>query len=134
VSPLPCDSTEMKARSWSTVTAASLVFGGVTLHTVEQFVLGEAIHPLFYALSLLPYVLCVGVLGFSGNAIPVIAGVLVALLIDGIVHYEVFTNPQASTASVALFFAPLWSALLFVPIAILVTKMILRRCSCNSSP
>ena len=114
--------------------AAALLAGAAALHAYEQFVLSAAPDAWSYAWSLLPYILCLIAVLASESAIPAIAGICVALAFDGLAHYDAFINPRGSTGGLALFFVPLWSTIVFVPAAILISQSIIRRRATRNAP
>jgi hypothetical protein len=117
--------TRVARPSISVVAVAAL---GAALHAYESFWLasgGPAVG--FFLWAVVPYAMCLVVAMASKSAIPALAGAVVALAFDLLAHYEVFVHPTSSTAALALLFAPLWNTLVFSPIAILLTWLILRR-------
>ena len=100
---------------------------GVLLHGYEN--LAKSSGGFLYGwfvLALLPYGLALALSCFKGTREASIAGAVVALLLDYLVHYYVFVNPQGSTAALALIWIPIWSTLIFVPVATLVARLIIR--------
>ncbi len=73
-----------------------------------------------------PYVLCIIVSCFSSTHSAAIAGAVIALMFEAFIHYTVATS-KSSTAAITYIFSPLWNALVFAPIAILVAWFVLRR-------
>ena len=61
------------------------------------------------------------------SGIPAALGVSVAFALDLLAHYDVFVNPTSSTAALALLVVPLWSALLFAPVVMLIAWLAVRR-------
>ena len=80
----------------------------------------------FFLWPLTPYALCLVVAGVSISSIPAVAGALTALLFDLDAHNHVFVHPTSSTAGLALLFVPLWNLLVFSPLAMLGTWLLLR--------
>lgn len=97
------------------------------LHAYEQLAKSSEPSIGFFVWSLVPYAVCSLVLLRARSGIPAALGVSVALLLDLIAHYDVFVNPQSSTAALALVAIPLWSALLFSPAVMLVGWLVVRR-------
>jgi len=81
----------------------------------------------FFLWGLSPYFLCLFVAMSSKSPVPAAVGAAIALLFDLLTHYSVFVHPTSSTAALALIFTPLWNTLVFAPIGILVTWLILRQ-------
>jgi hypothetical protein len=77
--------------------------------------------------GLTPYGLCLVVSAFSGTRTAAIAGALIALLFDLVVHYDVFMNPKDFAAALVLIFRPLWNTLVIAPVAIFLAWLLLRR-------
>jgi hypothetical protein len=74
-----------------------------------------------------PYAICLPISSFPATRVAAVAGAVVALLFDLVTHYDVFANPNGSTAALALIFIPLWSTLVLSPAAVFVAWLILRR-------
>ena len=98
---------------------------GALLHAYEQYARSSSASFGGFLWSLLPYCVCLAASVFPTTRVPAIGGMLAALVVDGVVHYEVFVHPSGSTAALALLFAPLWSALVFSPLAMLGTWLVL---------
>lgn len=102
----------------------------LALHAYEAFVEssgGVSLVSLgFFLWPLTPYALCLVVAGVSISSIPAVAGALTALLFDLDAHNHVFVHPTSSTAGLALLFVPLWNLLVFSPLAMLGTWLLLR--------
>ena len=81
----------------------------------------------WFTWALLPYFLVLVLASFKGTRFPALAGGVVALLVDLWTFREVFIQPKSSTASLALIWMPLWSTILFVPIATLIAWAVSRR-------
>ena len=110
----------------------------VALHAYEAFVKsagGVSLVSLgFFLWPLSPYALCVVVAGVSVSSIRAVAGALTALLFDLDAHDHVFVHPTSSTAGLAILFVPLWNLLVFSPLAMLGTWLLLRlRAKANPS-
>jgi hypothetical protein len=99
----------------------------VLLHGYENLARSSDVSYGWFVWALLPYGLVLALSCFRGTREASIAGGVVALLLDGLVHYDVFVNPQGSTAALALIWIPIWSTLIFVPIATLVARLVIRR-------
>jgi hypothetical protein len=93
----------------------------------EHFRLSGLPNAWAFAGALFPYLLCIVVAMRSESVVPAIAGATFALLLDGIAHYDIFVRPNGLTAVLAFLFVPLWSALVFVPLTMLITRAIMRR-------
>lgn len=101
-----------------------LVVFGIALHVYEQ-TLGSAPFSLGWLLwALVPYALCLFASSVPATRIPSIVGTTVVLLFDLLVYYDVFVNPTSSTAGLAFIFAPIWSSLVFAPVATLAAWLI----------
>jgi hypothetical protein len=98
----------------------------VALHAYEH--LGDSYGPFLgrFFWSMTPYGVCLLVLYSSKSGIPGALGVTIAFILDLITHYDVFVNPKSSTAGLALFFVPLWSALIIAPIVMLIAWLAVR--------
>jgi hypothetical protein len=110
---------------WLVIVVALLA---VAFHVYENAfeVPGEfSVGWLLWALP--PYGLCLVASAFSGTRTAAIAGALVALLFDLVVHYDVFMQPKDFTAALVLIFRPLWNTLIFSPAAIFIAWLFLHR-------
>jgi hypothetical protein len=76
--------------------------------------------------ALTPYIVCTAVSCFRPVRAPALFGAVVALGFDLVAHYDVFINPQGSTAALALVFIPLWNTIAFAPLAIFVAWLVTR--------
>ena len=101
--------------------------GGVWLQWHEHFVLTTYRSVWAFLGNLFPYVLCIVVALRSESIVPAMAGALFALGVDGIAHYDIFVRHTGMSALLAVFFVPLLSTIVFVPLVILVTRSFLRR-------
>ena len=99
----------------------------VLLHGYENLFRSSGTSYGWLAWALLPYALVLALACFKGTRQASIAGGVVALLLDGLVHYDVFVNPQGSTAALAVIWIPIWSTLIFVPVTTLLARLIIRR-------
>ena len=100
------------------------------LHTYEQMPKGTTSGDFRYGWvlwALIPYLVCTAISCFRPVRWPALAGALTALGFDALVHYDVFINPQSSTAGLALLFIPLWNTIAFAPLAIFVAWLLMRR-------
>jgi len=107
---------------------ASLVTGlAAALHGYEN--LAKAAEPslAWFLWAMLPYGVCLAIWARSAVGAPALAGVVVALAWDLVAHYDVFVHPTSSTAALAMIFVPLWSTLLFCPIAMFAAWIVGRR-------
>lgn len=109
------------------VVALSAVAIAAALHVYEQLAKSSAPSVGWFLWSMLPYALCLIVLLRSRSGVPAALGAGVALALDLFAHYDVFVHPTGSTAALALIFVPLWSALIFAPVAMLVAWLFVRR-------
>jgi hypothetical protein len=101
---------------------------GAALHAYESLLLAAGGPSIgFFLWGLSPYFLCLFVAMSSRSPVPAAVGAAIAILFDLLAHYGVFVHPTSSTAALALIFTPLWNTLVFAPIGILVTWLILRR-------
>jgi len=100
---------------------------GAALHGYEQASRSDALALGWLLWALVPYALGVAVSAIPALRVPAIAGVAVVLLFDLYVHYAVFVKPTSSTAALALIFAPIWSTLMFGPVAMLLAWLVVRR-------
>jgi hypothetical protein len=110
----------------------------VLLHGYENLALSaDGFSTTWFLWALFPYGLVLALSCFKGTRKASIAGAVVALLVDGLVHYDVFISPQSSTAALALIWIPIWNTILFVPVATMVARLIIRRktpgSDCSSS-
>ena len=103
------------------------------LHAYEN--LAKAAEPslAWFLWAMLPYVVCLLIWIRSSVGSPAFAGVIAALAFDLVAHYDVFIHPTTSTAALAMIFVPLWSTLLFCPVAMLVVWLAVRRRDLNES-
>jgi hypothetical protein len=105
----------------------------VLLHGYENLGRSSGVSYGWFLWALLPYGLVLALACFKGTREAAIAGAVVALLLDGLVHYDVFINPQGSTAALALIWIPIWSTLILVPGATLLARLVIRRRASISS-
>jgi hypothetical protein len=99
---------------------------GVVLHVYEQAAKSSEFSPGWLLWALVPYVLCIAASTVPACRAPAIAGVTVVLMFDLYVHDAVFLHPRSSTAALAMIFAPLWSALVFAPVTMMVAWAVVR--------
>jgi hypothetical protein len=64
---------------------------------------------------------------YPATRVPAIAGASVALCFDLVAHHVVFVLSTSSTSALLMLFIPLWSTLIFSPLAIFVVWLFLRR-------
>jgi hypothetical protein len=107
--------------------ALLVAMAGALLHAYENAFKSEHLSLGWFAWAMLPYAVCLIAWVRARTGAPATAGAAVALIVDLYVHYEVFIQPRSGTAALAMIFAPLWSALLFCPIAMLIAWFVARR-------
>jgi hypothetical protein len=71
-------------------------------------------------LSMLPYLICTVILFVKKKTWMPFTGAAVPLLADLFTYYSVFIKPEVSTASLALFWVPVWNLILLLPIGLLI--------------
>jgi len=76
--------------------------------------------------ALVPYVLVLALSCFANTRTAVIAGAVIALVIDAWTHYEVFIEPKGSTAALALIWIPLWNTIIVIPLATFIARLVMR--------
>jgi hypothetical protein len=107
--------------------ALSLIVAAAVLHGYEHRVLSaETSEWLFFLWSMAPYIACLLILILSAESVHVISASAVALALDGLMHYSVVTSDN-STAVLGFVWMPLWNTIIFVPLAMWVTLIIIRR-------
>jgi phosphate/sulfate permease len=106
---------------------ALLCAAGTWLQWHEHFELSALGSRWSFATAIAPYALCIVVAFRSQSIVPAIAGATVALALDGIAHYDVFVRPNGSTAMLSFLFVPMMSTIVFVPLAMLITRALLTR-------
>jgi hypothetical protein len=111
----------------SKVYASAIVAVAAALHAYEQLSKSSDPSAGWFLWAMVPYAVCAFVILISRSGIPGAIGVSIALAFDLIAHYDVFVNPKGSTAALALIFVPLWSALVFAPVAMLLAWLTIRR-------
>ncbi len=121
-------------RPWSLSLPHSYVVGitllAAGLHAYENLYKSSGGPSIGFLLwSMLPYGLCLILSAFRATKVPVIAGAALALAFDLMGYYSVFVNPQSSTGALALFFIPLWSTIIVVPLATFIAWLIMQRYS-----
>jgi hypothetical protein len=105
------------------------------LHAIECF--GEGLSDAavgFFVWGMTPYCLCLAISSLGRLRVAPVAGGVLALAADLLVHVEVFVAPQSSTSALLLIFVPLWSNLVIVPAGTIVAWLIARRVSGSSAP
>jgi|SRR5665213_1481324 len=115
------------ALSASRITALVIVCLAVLMHAYEQVVNSASPSLGWFLWAMLPYGVCLMSLLWFRSGVPTAIGAAVALVWDAIAHYDVFVHPTSSTAALALLFVPLWNALLFSPIAMLIAWLVVRK-------
>ena len=73
-----------------------------------------------------PYLFCILASCFAPTRVAAITAVVVVLAFDVFVHYSVSTS-KSSTAAIAYIYSPLWNTLVFAPIALFLTWLVVRR-------
>ena len=73
-----------------------------------------------------PYLFCIFASCFAPTRVAAITAVIVVLAFDIFVHYSVSTS-KSSTAAIAYIYSPVWNTLVFAPIALLLTWLVVRR-------
>jgi len=120
------ESRHSASGAWR-LAAFGLTLAAVLLHVYEQFAKSAAPSIGWLLWAMLPYALCLAVLARSRSGLPATLGALVALAWDLNAYYDVFVHPTSSTAALAMIFVPLWSTIVFVPAAMLITWLPMRR-------
>ena len=100
---------------------------GAALQWHEHFHLTTHRSVWGFLASLFPYVFCAIIAVRSQSVIPAIAGAAFALMLDAIAHYDVFVQPTGLTSLLSFLFVPLLSTLVFVPLVMLITLVVMRR-------
>ena len=95
----------------------------ITLHAYENLAKAAAPSLGWFLWATLPYAICLAVWARSSIGAPAVAGVIA----DLVAHYAVFVHPTSSTAALAMIFVPLWSTLLFCPVAMFAVWLAIRR-------
>lgn len=106
--------------------AAVLLLLAASLHGYQNFYLSDRSSAVLFVWTLFPYALCLMVLAFSKSRIPAICAMSVALAADAIAHYVVFVHSANPADDWLLTFVPLWSAILFVPLTLLISRAMVR--------
>jgi hypothetical protein len=106
------------------LTALVPILLGAALHLYEHVGLSDNGFSLgFFLWSLLPYGLCVAGLALSWRPLSVAFAASVALAFDLLADYSVFIHPTSSTAPLVLLFMPLYSTVLWIPLAMLLAHL-----------
>jgi hypothetical protein len=108
-------------------------FLGVGLHVYENTQSDSAFSAGWVLWSSVPYGVCLLVSSFGATRMPAAVAAAVALALDLFAHFTVFVHPTSSRASLALIFVPIWSAMVFVPAAIVLSWLVLKRRSENNN-
>lgn len=129
----------ISTQSWGQLIAPHpSVYGvllvAVALHLYENVAKASGFSYGWFLWALSPYVLVLALSCVPDIKIAALAGGVLALLVDGWTHYEVFVEPKGSTAALALIWMPIWNTLLFVPIATWVTRLVLRHRRSPNAP
>jgi hypothetical protein len=74
------------------------------------------------AASALPYLLCLGVLRWTGNPWAALGGLIAIAVFDLWMYWSVFIAPRGSTAAVGLIFAPVWKLFILLPLGAVVGR------------
>lgn len=99
----------------------------VLLHAFECFGRPTDAAFAFFFWGLTPYVLCLLISSLGTLRTAPVAGGALALVVDALVHFEVFVGKPSLTAALLLVFAPLWNNLLIVPVGTIVAWFFVRR-------
>jgi hypothetical protein len=116
----------MKAAT-SKVYAFAIVAMGAALHAYEQLAKSPDPSVGWFLWAMMPYAICVLVILLGKSGIPGAVGVSIAFALDVMTHNDVFLNPKGSTAALGLIFVPLWSSVVFAPVAMLIAWLVIRR-------
>jgi|SRR5690348_6807055 len=119
-------SLRASALSRPNAVTLAVVALGIALNAYEQVQASGAFSVGWFLWALVPYVACLVASAFPNMRVPSIAGATAVLLIDLWMYYTV-ANSTSSTAGLVFLFVPLWSTLVFAPLAILITWFIGRR-------
>lgn len=115
------------AIKWPHPGVSAIVAMGAVLHAFECFGRPNDAAFAFFFWGSTPYVLCLLISSLGTlRAAPVVGGAL-ALVVDALVHFEVFVGPPSLTAALLLVFAPLWNNLVIVPVGTIVAWFFVRR-------
>jgi hypothetical protein len=106
--------------------ARGLAALGLALALWQHLALASRFSPGFFLLSLAPYTVCLVALARMASPVPAFVGCAIALALAAWNHYHVFVAPTSSTAALGMIFVPLWSALIFCPLAMLVAWLLVR--------
>jgi hypothetical protein len=74
------------------------------------------------AASALPYLLCLGVLKWTGSAGAALGGLIAIAVFDLWMYWSVFIAPRGSTAAIGLVFAPVWKLFILLPLGALIGR------------
>jgi len=111
----------------SKVYAFAIVAMGTALHAFEQLAKSSDPSVGWFLWAMMPYAICVPIVLLGKSGVPGAVGVSITFALDLITHNDVFLNPKGSTAALGLIFVPLWSSLVFAPVAMLVAWLVIRR-------
>ncbi len=114
--------------SWPHPLVVIVAFLAAALHAYEQlFVMPGRLSAGWLLWGLTPYVLSLAVSAFTGTRTAAIAGAVVALLFDLVLHHDVSTGPKNFAAVLVVMVRPLVSTLIIVPAVIFIAWLLLRR-------
>ena len=113
-------------RSQITV-GAILLAAAISLHGYEYVFEGDSASVWLLLWPLTPYVVCTFIFLLSASGVPSIAAAIVALVLDAMTFDAVFIHPTSSTSALAMLFVPLWSAIIFVPVTVVIIRFVVRR-------
>jgi hypothetical protein len=55
-----------------------------------------------------------------------IGGIVIPLITDSMLYYEVFVNPTSSTAAIGYLYLPAWNLFIFLPIGIILSILLIK--------
>ena len=76
--------------------------------------------------QILPYFLCAIALVLMRSALPALPAACVVVFFDALTMHDVFIAPTRSTAALALLWMPLWNLIIFAPLTLFLTWLVLR--------
>ena len=107
--------------------ALSLIAVAAVLHGYEHSVVGRREPDWFFFIwSMAPYIACLLILILSPTGLHVISAAGVSLLMDAYMHYSVVTSDN-STAVLGYLWMPIWNLIIFVPLSMWITLILVRR-------
>jgi hypothetical protein len=110
----------------SRIAALAIFAAAFMLHAYQQLLLIPSPNIAWFLWSMLPYGICGLILLRTKSGIPGAAGAVIAFAWDLAAHYDVFIHPRSSTAGLAMLFVPLWSSVIYVPVAAWISWLALR--------